>query len=389
MTRVCLVLPTSTYRATDFLDAARELGIEVVTVSEEQQALASTMGDRFLKIDLCDPRGAAALIARQATKPDAIIGVDEQGVEIAALASETLGLVHNPPAAVAVTRDKSKLRATLANAGLPQPHVFDGVPDFPCVVKATTLSGSRGVIRANDINELSDALARVRAIAGEEGGVQVESFVPGAEVALEGLLDDGTLYVLALFDKPDPLDGPYFEETIYVTPSRLEGGTQRAIELAVSDACAAIGLVDGPIHAEIRLPETGPVVLEVAARSIGGLCSRALRFGAGISLEEVILRHAIGTDLGDLRRADAASGVMMIPIPRTGTLEAVDGLDEAKAVDGIVGLEITIPRGNHVVALPEGDRYLGFIFAKAAGPDAVEAALRAAHRALRIEIVEN
>ena len=382
---VLLVLPTSTYRATDFLDAARSLGADVIVASEEAQTLAVTMGDRALQIDLCDPEIAAGLIARHRRRPDAIVGVDEQGVLVAAMAAELLGLPHNPPPAVAITRDKAKLRETLRTAGLPQPKVGADV-GFPCVVKATSLSGSRGVIRANDPDELRAAVDRVKEIAGADSDVIVEEYVPGAEVALEGLLDGGALYVLAIFDKPDPLEGPFFEETIYVTPSRLAPDVQRAVEVAVVDACAAIGLMDGPIHAEVRLSPSGPVVLEVAARSIGGLCSRALRFGAGISLEEVILRHALGVPLGDLSRERTASGVMMIPIPRSGILRAVDGTDDARAVDGIAGVEITIPAGQEVQTLPEGDRYLGFIFAAGAEPQDVERSLRDAHGRLVVQI---
>jgi biotin carboxylase len=404
MPTVLLVLPTSTYRAADFLDAARELGADVVVASEEAQTMAAAMGDRAVQIDLCDPREAAATIARSARRPDAVVGVDEQGVEVAAMAAEELGLAHNPPDAVATTRDKAKLRTTLTRAGLAQPRVGEDA-GFPCVVKATSLSGSRGVIRADDPSSLDAALVRVRGIAGEatpgrsggaSGGVLVESYVPGAEVAVEGLLVGGELHVLAIFDKPDPLEGPYFEETIYVTPSRSDDATQQTIARTVADACAAIGLIEGPIHAELRLPdaggpgvspgENGPVLLEVAARSIGGLCSRTLRFGAGISLEEVILRHALGLPLGDLERERLASGVMMIPIPRAGTLREVSGVDEARAVDGIVGLEVTVPRGQPVQTLPEGDRYLGFIFATGATPARVEGSLRAAHAALDIHI---
>jgi biotin carboxylase len=383
MARVVLVLPTATYRAPDFLDAARALGVEVVVASEEVQALASTMGDRFVRVDLCDPEAAGETVASAGARPDAVVGVDEQGVLVASYAAARLGFPHNPPEAVAITRDKRLLRETLTSAGLRQPRVD---PDtFPRVVKATTLSGSRGVIRADDEGSFHAAVARVRAIADSD--VLVEEYVPGAEVAVEGLLHDDRLDVLALFDKPDPLEGPYFEETIYVTPSRLSSEMQALVAETVHRACEAIGLREGPIHAEVRIPPEGdPVLLEVAARSIGGLCSRALRFGAGISLEEVILRHALGLDLGDLKRTTRASGVMMIPIPRSGTLRAIEGTDVAREVHGIEGIEITIPVGQQVQALPEGDRYLGFIFAAGERPEDVEHALRDAHANLRIEI---
>jgi biotin carboxylase len=385
MPTVLLVLPTSTYRAADFLDAARELGATVVVASEEAQTMAATMGDRALQIDLCDLPEAARTIARSRRALEAVVGVDEQGVLVAAMAAEELGLAHNPPDAVAITRDKARMRTVLAGAGLRQPRVGADA-GFPCVVKATSLSGSRGVIRADDPQSLDAALARVHAIAGEGSAVLVESYVPGAEVAVEGLLVRGELQVLAIFDKPDPLEGPYFEETIYVTPTRASRSAQDDIASTVADACRAIGLIEGPIHAELRLPVDGPVLLEVAARSIGGLCSRTLRFGAGVSLEEVILRHALGLPLGELERERRASGVMMIPIPRAGVLREVSGTDDARAVDGIVGLEITVPRGQPVQTLPEGDRYLGFIFATAETPDDVERALRAAHGLLGILI---
>jgi biotin carboxylase len=254
------------------------------------------------------------------------------------------------------------------------------------VLKPLNRSGSQGVIRANTPEEAEAAAARIREIVGDPAAeLLVERFVPGEEVAVEAILTDGELEVLAVFDKPDPLDGPYFEETIYVTPSRKGEAALREVETATAQAAAALGLSDGPIHAEMRLsPE--PVVLELAARSIGGLCSRSLRFGLGVSLEEVILRHALGMPPSHLRREEQASGVMMLPIPRAGTLNEVRGQDEARKTEHIAGLEISIAPGKPVVPLPEGDRYLGFMFAKAGTPEQVEQALREAHAKLQVDI---
>jgi biotin carboxylase len=401
---VLLVLPSSTYRARDFLAAARELGVPVTVASDHQATLSAAMGDRALTLALSDPDRAAEEIAERARRTpfDAIVGVDDQGVLAAAVAAARLGLAHNPPDAVARTRDKAAMRTALAQAGVPQPRFAllgaDTDPaaaaedvGFPCVVKPLALSGSRGVIRADDAGAVRAAAARVRAIlaaAGEpaDAPLLIESYLPGAEVAVEALLDDGRLRVLAIFDKPDPLEGPYFEETLYVTPSRLPAATQAAIERAAAAAARALGLREGPVHAELRADGDHVAVLELAARSIGGLCSRALRFGAGVSLEAVILRHALGLDVDELRPGAAASGVMMLPIPRSGTLQAVGGQDEARAVEGIEGLEITIPVGRPVAALPEGDRYLGFLFARGESPAAVEASLRAAHAHLDVRI---
>jgi biotin carboxylase len=404
MDRVLLILPSATYRAPDFLAAARELGVAVTVASERRAAMAAAMGERALTLRLSDPARAAEQIAERAQETPfaAIVGVDDQGVMAAALGAERLGLPHNPPAAVARTRDKSAMRRALAEARVPQPRfaLLPGAADvaavadevgFPCVVKPLSLSGSRGVIRADDAEQARAAAARVRGIlaaAQEPPGAPLllESFLPGVEVAVEGLLRAGRLEVLAVFDKPDPLAGPYFEETLYVTPSRLSAGVLAEVEAVTARAARGLGLREGPVHAELRVDSERVSVLELAARSIGGLCSRALRFGAGVSLEEVILRHALGLGLEDLTRETTASGVMMIPIPGPGVLLAVDGQDEARAVPGIGGLEITIARGRPVVPLPEGDRYLGFMFARAGSADDVERALRAAHGRLRISI---
>ena len=392
MPRVLLILPTATYRAPDFLAAARALGVEVIVGSEQPQAMAGSMGDRSVVVPLEDPGAAVEAVATlHGRSPlDAVVAVDDQGVLIAAKAAARLGLPHNPLDAVAATRDKAAMRRAFAAAGVPQPRfeVIDGEPTasvgFPCVIKPVSLAASRGVIRADDPATATAAAARVRAMV--DGPLLVEEYVPGVEVAVEGLLRAGRLEVLAVFDKPDPLEGPYFEETIYVTPSRLAPELLATIERVTADAAAALGLVEGPVHAELRGDGDRVVVLELAARSIGGLCSRALRFGAGISLEAVVLRHALGLPLADLRREAAASGVMMIPIPGAGTLEAVHGQDDARAVPGVVGLEITIAPGRPVQPLPEGDRYLGFIFARGSTPDAVEDALRASHACLDIVI---
>lgn len=405
MARILLLLPTSTYRATDFLRAAAEIGAEVVVASERRQALSPLMGHRALMVPLRRPQVAADRIVALAEQAplDAVVAVDDQGVLVAAEAAARLGLAHNPPDAVAATRDKTMLRQRLATAGVRQPEfrVVTGGDDvasaaravgLPVVVKPVSLSGSRGVIRADDLAGAVGAASRVRRIlteAGEDpdGALLVERFVPGVEVAVEALLRGGRLEVLATFDKPDPLDGPYFEETIYVTPSRLNAAALEMVRQAVATAVAALGLVEGPVHAELRLGGGGNVwLLELAARSIGGLCARALRFGAGMSLEQVVLRHALGLPLDDLAREPAAAGVMMIPIPRAGVLREVRGRQEASATPGIVGLEVTIAPGRPVRPLPEGDRYLGFLFARGGTPQDVEATLRKAHALLDVVI---
>lgn len=400
--RVLLLLPSGTYKAPDFLAAADRLGAEVVVASETEQTLADAMGDRALVVDLADPKGsAAAITALAARRPlDAVVAVDDQGVLTAALAATELGLPANAPEAVARTRNKAAMRTALRGLRQPEFRVVGRNDDltavaeevgWPVVVKPVSLSASRGVIRADDPAAVEAAAARVRKILDGDGHpddepILVEAYVPGDEVAVEALLRGGRLEVLALFDKPDPLTGPYFEETLYVTPSRLPEDTQAAIAASVTEAAAAIGLTEGPVHAELRIDaDQQPWLLELAARTIGGLCARTLRFAAGVTLEELVLRHALGLPL-DPRREQVAAGVMMLPIPRAGRLVAVHGQDEARAVPGITALEVSIRPGGAVRPLPEGDRYLGFLFARGRTPDAVEEALRTAHAHLQVVI---
>jgi biotin carboxylase len=408
-----LLVPTASYRLDDFRAAARRLGIPLLIGSDRCHCVEEAFGDLpdDVALDYADPEAAAEKIARlAATRPIAgIVPASDGAAVIASLAARRLGLAANPPEAARRAADKHASRQALAAAGVPVPgfrlrrvdedaEAAARETHFPCVLKPLVLSGSRGVIRADDPAAFVAAWRRIERILGGarrerrpvegDAGRQllVESFVTGAEVAVEGLLRGGALELLALFDKPDPLDGPYFEETIYVTPSRHPSGLQSSIADVTARGCRALGLVEGPIHAELRLSAEGPVILEVAARSIGGLCSRTLRFGAGISLEELLIAHAVGIPTDQVRRDVGAAGVMMIPIPKAGILHGVGGLDAARAVPGVEDVVITAPPGREIEPLPDGDSYLGFLFARGERPDEVERALREAHARLTIDI---
>lgn len=407
MAHVVLLLHSESYRAADFLQAARQLGVDITVASDRRNPAASDAEDGVLEVHLANPEVAASAIVEYAgeTVVDAVVAVDDQGVAAAALASEQLGLPHNPPPAISATRNKADMRRRLAAAGVRQPAYEVVKPDgdaqtaakhlgFPLVVKPVSLSASQGVIRVDRADDLPATIARTRSIAQAQRRdphepVLLERFVPGAEVAVEGLMRGGSLEVLAIFDKPDPLDGPFFEETIYVTPSRLTPAKQESIRAVTASGAKALGLSEGPIHAELRTRNGNAWLLEIAARSIGGLCARSLRFGLGVSLEQLILRHALDLPIRDLGLTDAAAGVMMLPIPQAGRLRAVRGVDQARAVDGVAGVEITISQGQELVPLPEGSRYLGFVFARGQDPHEVEAALRAAHAELTFEITPN
>ena len=407
--RLLLLMTTTTYRTHAFLEAARRLDIPVTVGSERSQALAAANPAGHLTLDFAAPETATRTIVEfaKAYPIGGVVAADDEGVILGAMASAVLGLPHSPVEAVAATRNKYRMRQILSEAGIPCPRFWrfplDDDPvtmarriEYPCVIKPLSLSASRGVIRADDPAQFAAAYQRLVAIlqrpdvaisrrrSAQE--ILVERFIPGAEVALEGLLTNGQLRVLALFDKPDPLDGPFFEETIYVTPSRFPAAVQDQIASCTAAVASALGLRHGPVHAELRVNAQGPWLLEIAPRSIGGLCSRTLRFGDGQSLEDLLLRHALGLKPETLERERPAAGVMMIPIPQGGILRHVMGQEDARRIIGIEDISITIPLGQEVVPLPEGSRYLGFIFARDQTPAGVELALREAHRRLTFVI---
>jgi hypothetical protein len=400
---------TKTYRATDFLAAAGELGAEVVVGLDRPDPLDGLHGGGIVSLPFDDREAATKEIVRLAAgRPfDAVLSVDDSATVLAARACAALDLPANPEEAAVASRNKLVFREIVEAAGLRSPWyraypvaaspaaIAREVP-YPCVLKPLFLNASRGVIRADDAAAFEAAFRRIGRLLAEPelqeaGGalaaqILVEAFVPGKEIALEGMIHEGALRVLACFDKPDPLDGPFFEETLFVTPSRHPPQRLRAAERVAAAGARALGLRTGPVHAELRLGAGEPYLVELATRSIGGHCSRALRFGSGMSLEQVILRQALGEAPTAVERERRASGVMMIPVPAGGRLDAVEGLDVARAVAGVVDVEIGIPVGQLLVPWPEGYRYLGFIFAKADRPEQVEAALRAAHGRLRFRI---
>jgi len=408
MKRVLLLLPTTSYRNNDFVAAAKKLGVEIVAAADYCHRLAPSWGlPPIMALHFDQPEQAADSVLREIDDTlDAVLAVDDSGVELAALLSERLGLPGNPAHAVRRVRDKLAFRRLLREQEFLCPefhHLPTGedprklVPalKFPVVVKARRLSGSRGVIRADDSEELLRAANRVRAIQSradrdaQELGLIIEDFIPGREYALEGTLERGGLTTLALFDKPDPLDGPYFEETLYVTPSRLPGALQERIHHEVARACRVAGLVSGPVHAEVRVNEHGIWLLEIAARSIGGLCGRVLTHSLGMSLEELILRPLVGEPVAEplaLAGEGGAAGVMMIPIPQRGIYHGLEGLAAAQSVPGVTGVTITAEPGQIVAPPPDGASYLGFIFARASVPADAEMALRIAHRSLSFDI---
>jgi len=402
--RLLLIAPPNSYRTTAYLKAARHHGVDVLVASEGKCSLVGELAGG-LHVDLSDPAAVEVLLAANRERPFCgVVATDDNCVELGSRIARALDLPHNPLHAARYSHRKDLARQVLAAAAVSVPEFrvvtlaeslvpqLEGLV-FPCVVKPLSLSASRGVIRADTQEQVLSACARIQALlAGESlhdgfaaSHVLIEGFVPGPEVALEGLLKNGKLEVLAIFDKPDPMEGPFFEETYYITPSRHSAANQADIIGCAGAACAALGLREGPIHAEVRLSGKGCVVLEVASRTIGGECARLLSYGTGHSLESLVIAHATGKPL-EIQAGAGGAGVLMIPIPAAGIMRRVEGITAARAVPFVEDILINIREGYELVPLPEGSSYLGFMFASAPTPEQAEAALRAAHEKLKIVV---
>jgi len=401
------------YQTRAFDAAAKKLDVELVFVTDRCHQLDDPWHDRALPVRFEAPEEAAYTVmqAQAGHRVDGVLALGDRPTLAAAYVARGLGIAHNHPASVEACRNKLRLREVFRDAGLPTPWFrslpLQAIPEpalmginYPCVLKPISLSASQGVVRVNNREEFLAGAGRLKRLL-ESAEIQatrepnldrmmVEEYLPGREVAVEGLLKDGELRVLAIFDKPDPLEGPYFEETIYVTPSRLAAAEQELVKKRFTDAARALGLAHGPVHGEFRLNERGVWPIEVAARPIGGLCARALRFqleneSEPIGLEELLLRHALGLRGWDALRETAASGVLMIPVPKSGILEKVEGAEDARRVPGVTQLEVTARWRDFIAAWPEGSSYLGFLFARGETPAEAEKALREGHAKLNFK----
>jgi len=396
MPTVVVLLPSTTYRAADFVAAAAGLDVDLIVASEHPPAI--DMGDRYLQVDCREAERAAATIVGASDRApiDGVVAADDAGVVVAALAARALGLPGNDPGGAAATRDKAQQRRLLGKAEVPQPrHRIVGKDDpppadlsFPVVVKPLDRTAGQGVLRAEDAEDLALRIKESRSIVGDGATLLVEEFAPGVEVALEGLVSDGALTTLAVFDKPDATAGPAFPETILVTPSTLEPSQLSEVERVAGSALTALGIAHGPVHIEMKVEGDRVSVIEVAARSVGGLCSRSLNFGLmNTTLETLILRNALAMDKPELHREAVASGVLMIPIPRSGTFRGLVNEKEVRALASVTGIELSVVAGEHLDPTPVGDRYLGFVFARATSRREVVEDLRATRDMIEV-IVE-
>ena len=390
------------------MDAATKLDLKVLVITDKSQVFSEYYPEKVITMNFEHWEEGLENIREWSERYDlkAVIGVDEESIILAAKLSESLCIEHNSLESVKLTKNKYLMRRELKKSGLKSPWFkrfsIDEKPKdiftelrLPCVLKPTFLSASQGVLRVNSFKDfvkgfelLSDLLTEMK--VKKRGGDQVkwilvEEYIPGKEVSIEGIVNEGKLKDLAIFDKPEPLEGPIFQETILITPSILDEHLEFSLLETAQIALKALGIRKGPVHIELRINDKGNYILECAARSIGGLCSKVLEFKGGMSLEELILRSALGRNVEKTQLIDKAKGVMMMPTEKRGILREIHGIKAALAVKGITDVQITIKPGEMLEPLPKGDRYLGFLFAEGKDQDTVKIALQEAW--LKIKVV--
>ena len=401
---ILFIAPPQSYRIAPYLKAAKELDCDLTIASMGEYSLVSPIAEG-IHIDFADHEAALARLKEhhQQHPFNAVIGGDDLAVELASRLANELGLAHNSPQASLLTRRKDLARAHLQQAGVAVPaHSLIDLTrplaiqleqlHYPCVLKPLAMSMSRGVIRVDNTEQAQQACARIESIIQEalveeeQQKILAEQYIDGEEIAYEGLLTNGELKTLLFFDKPEPLTGPYFEESYYITPSRQDKDIQQRVYEVVKAACDSYGLVTGPVHAELRVDEDGKVwVLEVAARTIGGECARLVELATEQSLEKLVLSNAL-SQLHSLPELKGAAGVLMIPTTQAGVLRRVEGVMAAQNVEGIKEVVLSVREGHQLVPLPEGSSYLGFMYGLAETPEQVEQALREAHAKLNVVI---
>lgn len=394
--RLLLISHHNSYRIASYIKAAKNLSLDVTIASQGKHSLVTEVADG-LHVNFDDTESALKEIIKENNKKPfaGILGSDDQTVELAAQAAKVLHLPHNPPEAAQYSHRKDLARAklTLADRNVPfhcllnlTKPIKNQIIDLPlpCVVKPLNMSASRGVIRVDNTEQLKVACERLRPILAdspnifEQTHILIEAYIDGIEIAYEGYLQNKKLNTITIFDKPDQLTGPYFAETIYVTPSSLDNDLQLAIKMEIEKSCKAYGLVTGSIHAECRIDKNNKVwILEIASRTIGGDCARILD-NNNYSLEEMAILLSIGKNI-TIKKSKKARAVMMIPIKQKGLLKRVEGLSLANKVKHIDSIDIIINQGHELIPLPEGNQYLGYIFSSADTSEKATEAIRMAY----------
>lgn len=394
------------------LAAAKARHFKTLVAATSRPCVDDDLVDRFLRIPDRSSKEVAAYVERQCEGllVSGVLASDDWDVVAAAMIADKLGLRFVGVETALAATNKFLMRQRLRNGGAVVPDfqcfaIGDNAGEiakslrFPVVIKPTYGQGSLGVIRADTVDEFEKAFQYTSRIivdldmrpsaVRDRSGILVEQYIPGEEYTVELLMHEGKPYSLAVFEKPDPLEGPYFEEGIYVTPIRRDEKIRSLLVEAAIRGSRALGIETGPCHCELRLSGELPYILEIAARPIGGFCSQVFADLMGFDLHDLVLQNAVGLPVMPPPIADGvALGVMMLPVPGRGNLARVSGVDRALDIDGIMSVKIHVEAGSRILPYPEQSCYIGTVLATGSSADEVVARLKSAAKAVSFELTE-
>ena len=371
MNKLLLVIPENSYKSNDFVLTAEKLGIDFLIITDSDQ-VTSQFGDTVIIQNFDENISDETLIKLQ--KITHVLPVDHSGLKYAGYLVDLLGAKGNKLFAVEHSMNKFESRNTFNSISniKAKNMIAKSLKDIESftekhgtsVLKPNFGSASKSVLKINNFNQSKDYIINLMNDC-EDQEMIIEQYIEGTEYALEGNLINSNLNKITIFDKPIEYKEPYFEESIYITPSELPEELQNQIIKLIGNACKKIGLENGPVHVEFKILDENIFIIEINPRMIGGLCSKCLSFGLfKVSLEEITLHAFLYNELKPIELLSNYVGVLMLPTPKTGKFVSINQ-DELEKIDNVSTVEITVSQNSDLLEPPFGDKYLGFVFSQA------------------------
>ena len=370
MKKLLLVIPENSYKSNDFVVAAEKLGIDFLIITDSEQ-VSSKFSDTVI-INKFD----AELNKNNLKKlkdVTHVLPVDHSALKFSGYLVDLLEVKGNKLESINLSMNKYESRKifnSLLDIKVNNEIIknIDDVNTFinkngTSVLKPIYGTASKSVLKINNVEKNKEQIEKLMQDCFDQDLV-IEEYIDGKEYALEGTIINSELKKIVIFDKPVEYKHPYFEESIYITPSELSSEAEKRVVSIVDKACKKIGLEDGPVHVEFKINENQIFIIEINPRMIGGLCSRCLSFGLfKVSLEEIILHAFMNNELKNIELLNNYVGVLMIPTPKSGKFISINK-EELEKIPNISNVEITVPEGSDLLEPPYGDKYLGFAFSQ-------------------------
>ncbi len=370
MKKLLLVIPENSYKSNDFVVAAEKLGIDFLIITDSEQ-VSSKFSDTVI-INKFD----AELNKNNLKKlkdVTHVLPVDHSALKFSGYLVDLLEVKGNKLESINLSMNKYESRKifnSLLDIKVNNEIIknIDDVNTFinkngTSVLKPIYGTASKSVLKINNVEKNKEQIEKLMQDCFDQDLV-IEEYIDGKEYALEGTIINSELKKIVIFDKPVEYKHPYFEESIYITPSELSSEAEKRVVSIVDKACKKIGLEDGPVHVEFKINENQIFIIEINPRMIGGLCSRCLSFGLfKVSLEEIILHAFMNNELKNIELLNNYVGVLMIPTPKSGKFISINK-EELENIPNISNVEITVPEGSDLLEPPYGDKYLGFAFSQ-------------------------